>query len=99
MTRSNCFRSQGPGSGSITLPHCGGPVTATCAPGRRKQPSPQRYQGLHLTGLSAPAFPGGVIKTDGGWALGVHGHCFWRAHIPCPLGPEWLMRSQTSQSH
>ena len=41
----------------------------TCALGQRKRPPhPQHYQDLHLTGLSALAFPGGVIKTDGGWA-------------------------------
>ncbi|XP_066216095.1 arginine-glutamic acid dipeptide repeats protein-like [Saccopteryx leptura] len=68
------------------------PLTVTEPSGRRKRPLPSGPIGTSISrGLSAAGFLAWVIKMDRGQApLECHGHCFWRVHIPCPWGPQWL---------
>lgn len=81
------------------LPHCGGPTHRDRALGQRKRPLPSGRIGASISrGVSAAGFLAWVIKMDRGRAPSeCHGHCFWHVHIPCPLGPQWLVRNQTSR--
>lgn len=104
MARSGCFpaslRSHCQGSGPRpALPHCGGPTHRDRALGQRKRPLPSGPIGASISrGVSAAGFLAWVIKMDRGQAPSeCHGHCFWHVHIPCPLGPQWLVRNQTSR--
>lgn len=80
-------------------PHCGGSTHRDRVLGQRKRPLPSGPIGASISrGLTAPGFLAWVSEVDRGRAPPeCQGHCFWCVHIPCPLGPQALVRNQTSR--